>query len=157
MEYNDEKLLSTKEYEVMAQEYSKALKKRGFIFVQIDEMIDKVLVDDIFETLGKIRSCLLFLGGFLGTGKLFQANERHMESLKILLDCEYDSPSHRIRGDKTKCFLNFLSLESKLISLLLQLAKDCPFTKQIERIINERLTICHEIFKINGLIFTAKR
>ena len=153
MEYNDEKLLSVQEYAAMAQEYATALKKRGFVFVQIDELIDKSLVDDVFDCLGKLRSCLLFLGGFLGTGKLFQANERHVESLKILLDCDAELPSHRIRGDKTKCFLGLLSLESKLISLLLNLSKDCPFGKQIDRIIQERLSICHEIFKVNGLIF----
>ncbi len=160
MEYNDEKLLGVDEYAVMAQEYMAALKRRGFVFVQLDDVasdmvVDATLTDDIFDCLGKIRSCLLFLGGFLGTGKLFQAGERHIESLKILLDCDAQLPSHRIRGDKTKCFLGLLSLESKLISLLLNLSKDCPFAKQIERIIYERLSICHEIFKINGLIFPS--
>ena len=152
MEYNDEKLLSPEEYSIMAQEYSAALKKRGFVFVQVDQLVDRKLLEEIFDCLGKLRSCLLFLGGFLGTGKLFQANERHIESLTLLLDFEFDCPSHRIRGDKTKCFLALLSLESKLISLLLNLSSVCPFSKQIERIVHERLSICEEIFKVNGLM-----
>ena len=152
MEYNDEKLLSPDEYSVMAEAYSAALKKRGFVFVQVDALIDQKLIEEIFDCIGKIRSCLLFLGGFLGTGKLFQANERHTESLMLLFDIAFESPSHQIRGDKTKCFLGLLSLESKLISLLIELSKDCPFSKQIERIIKERLSISEEIYKVSGLI-----
>ena len=70
MEYNDEKILSDEDYAVIAEKYTAELKKRGYVFVHVGENGEK-LVDEIFEVLGRLRSLLLFLGGFLGTGKLF--------------------------------------------------------------------------------------
>lgn len=157
MEYNDEILPSFEQYEEMSKAYMKNMRKNGFLFVKVDDEETSILVSNIFDILGKIRSCLFFMGGFLGTGKIYSLNDRHIEALKLLFDYDYTFPPYKIRGDKTKCLLNFLSLESKLIKTLFQLSKTSSFSLQLERIINERLSIIEELFNFPNLLISFSR
>ncbi len=153
MEYNDEKLLSIDEYEIMAKAYSAHLKDKGFIFVQVDGRENEQLICDTYELFCRIKSSLLFLGNFLNTGKLYTLNERQIKTFQIMYPSCEQNISYKIRGDKTKCFLNLQSLESKLLSNLLSLSEQSPFSNQILRIIEQRLYLTSEIYKIEGLIF----
>lgn len=152
MEYNDEKLLSIGEYEAMAKAYSQKLKEKGFIFVQIDAQENEALISECWELLRKIKSSLFYLGNFLGTGRMYSLNERQIKLFHTMFPDEEQVARYKIRGDKTKCFLNMLSLENQLIIKLLSLSNSSPFSSQIERMIDERLRLSSEIYKIKGLI-----
>ncbi len=152
MRYDDEQMLSMEGYEAMAKAYASSLRKQGFIFVQIEDNQFDEQINEIFITMSKLKSSLLFLSNFLGTGRLYSANERHIETLKLLFDFDYVCPSFRIKGDKTKCFLNTISLESKLLNLLLALSKVSTFSKRIESIVSERLSIMEELLKVPNLV-----
>ena len=152
MEYNDEKLLSVQDYEIMAKAYSNHLKSKGFVFVQVDATENELLISEVFELMSKIKSCLRFLGNFLGTGRLYSLNELQMKTFQIIYPSCDQTLSYKIRGDKTKCFLNLQSLESELISKLLTLSEQSPFSNQLLWLIKERLYLSSEIYKIKGLI-----
>lgn len=152
MEYNDEQLLSISQYETMAKAYSQKLKEKGFFFVQIDASENNALACEIFELLLKLKSSLFHLANFLGTGRLYSLNERHIKAFQTLYpDCNQIN-RYKIRGDKTKCFLNMLSLENELIAKLFMLSASSSFASQLERMINERLHLSSEIYKIKGLL-----
>ena len=152
MEYNDEKLLSISEYEIMAKAYSQKLKEKGFFFVQIDGRENNELIAECYKLLLKLKSSLFFLGNFLGTGRMYALNERHIKLFQTLFpECD-NVERYKIRGDKTKCFLNMLSLESQLLIKLVDLSQNSPFSSQIDRMLNERLRLSSEIYKIKGLI-----
>ena len=152
MNYNDEKLLSIDEYEVMAKAYSAHLRDKGFIFIQVDSEENNELIAEVNELFAQIKSSLFFLGNFLGTGRLYTLTDRQIKLFQTIYpDCT-QANSYKIRGDKTKCFLNMIALESTLISKLLTLSENSPFFKQIDTMIRERLYVCGEIYKINGLM-----
>ncbi len=152
MEYNDEKLLSIDEYEVMAKAYSQHLRDKGFIFIQVDSEENNELICEVNELFSQIKSSLFYLGNFLGTGRLYSLTDRQIRLFQTIYpDCTQTN-SYKIRGDKTKCFLNLMSLESTLISKLLTLSENSPFFKQLDTMIRERLYVTSEIYKIKGLI-----
>lgn len=157
MEYNDEILASFEQYEKMSKAYMANMRKNGFMFIKVSDEETSTLISHLFTTLGKMRSCLFFMGGFLGTEKIFTATDRHIESLKLLFDYNYNFPPYKIRGDKTKCLLNFLSLESSLIKDLLLLSKTSSFSLQLERIVHERLNLIEEIFNFPNLLISFSR
>ena len=147
MEYNDEKLLSTQEYEVMAKAYSSALKRSGFVFVRLDESACDALVSEIFDILNKINSSLRTLGSYSELNKLLSLTEKQTLALQVLYpECSQENPL-QVRGNKNLIFLNFLSLESELILKLLSLCEQSPFSSQLNKIITERLYLTKEIFK----------
>ena len=147
MEYDDEKLLSLEEYEVMAKEYSKSLKKSGFVFIKVDENLCEELVSEIFELYQKIYASLLFLGKFSNLDKLANLTSEQMSTLKILYPECSQTPSIQVRGNKNLIFLNFLSLESDLNLKLLSLCEQSPFSSQLKPLILSRLACTKEIFK----------
>lgn len=152
MEYNDEKLLSVSEYETMAKAYSKNLRDKGFIFVQVDSEQNEAMLHEIFVNFLQLKSSLFFLGGFLNTGKLYSLNERHFKIFQTLYPEVRTTETFRVRGDKTKCFLNMISLESKLISSLLSLTDQSPYHDQLERMIYERLATTQSIFNVQNVL-----
>lgn len=147
MEYNDEKLLSLEEYEIMAKEYSKSLKSGGFVFVKVDESACDILVSEIFDLLNKISSSLRVLGNFSELNKLLALTEKQCSTLQVLYpECSQEKPL-LVRGNKNLIFLNFLSLESELILKLLSLCEQSPFSSQLNSLARERLYLTKEIFK----------
>ena len=144
MDYFDEKLLTTEQYEQIAKAYSKAMKQKGYMIIQVDNEKNRELIIQTFEILAKIRSCLFRLGGFLNTSKMFSLNERQIKKMSIIFDCEL--PSYNITtGDKTKTFLMYLSFESLLIKNLIELKDQSSFENDINRIINDRLILLNQI------------
>ena len=152
MEYNDEKLLSIDEYEVMAKAYSAHLKDKGFIFVQVDGREHDELVAETFELFSKLKSSLLFLGNFLGTGRMYSLTDRQIKLFQTMYPECSTVETYKIRGDKTKCFLNMLSLENALLLKLITLSENSPFFKQLDTMVQERLYVSSEIYKIKGLL-----
>lgn len=147
MEYNDEQILSCSSYEVMARAYANAMKERGFMFVQVDNEKNRELIDDTFSRLAEIKSCLFFLGGFLGTGKIYSLNERQIKKLEIIFDREIAHNKYSFKQDKTSSLLEFISCEAGLIKNLIALSSQSGFEHDILKIINDRLSLLGETFK----------
>lgn len=152
MRYEDDRLLSLDEYAVMAKAYSDGLKKQGFMFIQVDARENDELVNEIFEIFTQIASLLKYLNGFLGTDRLLKLTQKQLSAYQVMYpSCEL-SISYRIRGDKTRCFLHLLSLESKLLGRLLILIERSPFSNHLSSFVKERLYLCGEIYKMTGII-----
>ena len=152
MNYNDEKMLSPASYQEMANQYSKTLKEKGFVFVSLDSSKEEALLHEAFELFYLLKGSLLALGGFLGTGALYSLNEKHLQKMTELYNKEFEFEAKHYSHDKTKTFLNMLSLESKLINKLLSLAEQSNFSKEIFEIIKERTHLLSSLFKINSVI-----
>lgn len=146
MEYNDEQILSCSSYEVMARAYANAMKERGFMFVQVDNEKNRELIEDTFSSLAKIKSCLFFLGGFLGTGRMYSLNERQIKKLEIIFDKEIAHNQYAFKSDKTKALLEFIGCEAHLIKNLITLSSQSSFEYDILKIIGDRLSLLQEIF-----------
>ncbi|MBE7074134.1 MAG: hypothetical protein E7379_03485 [Clostridiales bacterium] len=147
MNFIDDKLLSIKEYEVMAKAYADALQKNGFKIINAQE-IDENLLNDTFSTFAEIKSLLLALGGFLNTSPFYSLNERQIKKLTIMFDREgIELRTPKLR-DKTKNFLSFLSCEFSLIKNLFQIAEKSTFESDIKHIINQRLSLLSQILAL---------
>ena len=157
MEYNDEMLLSPEMYSEMAKAYADAIKKQGFIFVNLENNNYQSILQEVFSILSLLRDNLFALGGFLGTSALYNLNEKHILTLQKLFDCDFPYKKVKLFNDKTKLFLNAISLENILINKLVDLAFHCDKTKEIVNLIKERTSLSGSLFKINGIIATFSR
>lgn len=147
MNYNDEGLLSTSQYEIIAKAYADALKKKRLKIVNIDD-IDQGEVDKIFELLAQIKALLFSLGGFLNTSTFYSLNERQIKKLLIIFDREQLPIQSNKCRDKTKCFLSFLSTEFALINALLSVAEKTRFEGEIKALTSARLTLLSQILAL---------
>lgn len=149
MKYNDEQILDVDSYAVIAKAYSDAMKKKGYKIIQVDTVKNSLLLEEIFETMLKIKSCLFFLGGFLNTQRMYSLNDRQLKKLAILFDQSTPSPNRfEFKKDKTKCFLEFVGLESGLIKNLIALAEQSSLDQEIYYIIDDRLTVMKDTFSM---------
>lgn len=146
MEYNDEQILSCSSYEIMAKAYAQAMKDKGFMFVAVDNEKNKMLIEDIFDILAKIKSCLFFLGGFLGTSKLYSLNERQIKKLELIFDFHIAPNKYSFKSDKTATLLEFIGHESHLTKNLIELSAQSSFEHDILKIVNDRLALMQETF-----------
>ncbi len=149
MEYNDDQVLNCSTYEIMARAYAEAMKEKGFMFVQVDNEKNRALIDDTFDTLSKIKSCLFFLGGFLRTSKMYSLNERQIKKLEVIFDYEIAHNKYSFKPDKTATLLEFIGHEAHLIKNLIALSSQSSFEHDIIKIINERLALLQDIFATN--------
>lgn len=152
MNYNDEGLLSPLGYQEMAKAYAEEINKKEFVFVRLDSSKEQAFLHECLQLLHLLKHTLFTLGGFLGTGALYNLNEKHILKIEKLFQISFEYKQKHIARDKTKCFLNMLSLESLLINNLLNLAQQSQFGKEILDIIKERTSLTSSLFKINGVI-----
>ncbi len=149
MKYNDEQILSLEDYEAIAKAYANSMKNKGFIFVQVDSSEVKTLIEESFNYLAEIKSCLFIMGGFLNTASLYSLNERQIKKLQILFDYSKPFQPFRMKHDKTLCFLKFLGLEAKLHRNLLALADKTSYERELKKIVDDRLITLSNIFMIS--------
>ena len=104
----------------------------------------------VFEILFKLRSSYRFLNGFLGSDDFLDLTEKQIEILRKIFN--YDkNRSYRLVTNKTKCFLNNISLESKLLVKLSELAKKSDNFLELSSICEKRLLKLSENFNIEGI------
>ena len=151
MIYNDEKTLSSDQYQKMAEEYSKALQNK-FVFVSLDNSKEEAYLHEVMALFFDIKNNLFALGGFLGTSTIYNLTEKHILKMQKLYDKSYNFESKHFSKDKVKCLLNYLSLESNLLNKLLYLAQQSNFSKDLFDIIKERTHILYTLFKVNSAI-----
>ena len=150
--YNDEKLPSLEDYQKMASAYSQNLKKHGFLFMSIDNSNENSNAQNVLLTLQMIKSSLLSLSGFLGTSKLYSLTEKHIEKIAKWYGDLRCYQTFRVSHDKTKCFLNMISLENQLVFCLIELAKSSSHALEILDIIQERTYLSSNLFMVKGVI-----
>lgn len=148
MNYNDEQLLNISEYETMAKAYTDALKQKGFMIIQVDNEKNRQLINETFDCLSKIKSCLFKMGGFLNTTRMYSLTDRQIKKLRIIFDHNEPLIHCTIMADKTSCFLEFVGLESLLIKNLITLSQQSSFEYEINNIINARLLTMQQIFNV---------
>ena len=149
MQYNDEQILSVEDYEVMAKAYASTMKSKGFIFIQVDSSVVKALIEETFDFLAEIKTCLFIMGGFLNTASFYSLNERQIKKLRIIFD--YSSPlqTFKLKHDKTLCFLRFLGLEAKVLKNLLSLAEKTNYETELKKMVDDRLITLGNTFMIS--------
>ena len=130
-EYND--FLMPQDFEQMAKAYSQALKKRGFVFVRLEEEALGFLVDEVYVILQKIIACLIKLEKRADSALLKKKIElsESLLSEKFILS---KKTKFKYVGNEASAFLNLIALENLLVVKLLELA-----------VKSEEIEICHQI------------
>lgn len=149
MEYNDEQILSVEDYEVMAKAYASTMKSKGFIFIQVDSSVVKALIEETFDFLAEIKTCLFIMGGFLNTASFYSLNERQIKKLRIIFDYSSPPQTFKLKHDKTLCFLRFLGLEAKVLKNLLSLAEKTNYETELKKMVDDRLITLGNTFMIS--------
>ncbi len=117
--YNDE--LMPNDFEEMAKAYSKNLKKKGFVFIRLEEEEFSLLVDEVLVLLAKMKASLIRLKNRLKSDKLMNRLEGFEE--KLLQKFENKKPdSFKCVENENQAFLGFVSIENMLIIKLLSLS-----------------------------------
>lgn len=140
MDYKDDVILTIEQYENIAKKYSESLKKNGFKIIKVDNKKNKELINQILSLMSKIKSSLFRLGGFFNTSKIYSLNERQIKKMIILFDTSLPIENLQFL-DKKKTFSNYIILEFRLIKNLIELKEQSNFESEINRILNERLTL----------------
>ena len=140
MDYKDDVILTIEQYENIAKKYNESLKKNGFKIIKVDNEKNKELINQILSLMSKIKSSLFRLGGFFNTSKIYSLNERQIKKMIILFDTSLPIENLQFL-DKKKTFSNYIILEFRLIKNLIELKEQSNFESEINRILNERLTL----------------
>ena len=140
MDYKDDVILTIEQYENIAKKYNESLKKNGFKIIKVDNEKNKELINQILSLMSKIKSSLFRLGGFFNTSKIYSMNERQIKKMIILFDTSLPIENLQFL-DKKKTFSNYIILEFRLIKNLIELKEQSNFESEINRILNERLTL----------------
>jgi len=152
MQYDDERISTPENFENMARAYLNSLKDQGFMFFRLTDNDYSLLLKEVFEILFKLRSSYRFLNGFLGSDKFLDLTEQQIQTLRNLFSYNKNQ-GYLVKTNNTKCFLNNIALESKLILKLNQLAQESDFFKELSSLASERLNLLNENYDIEG-IFT---
>ncbi len=151
MEYNDFTVMSPDDYEVLAKAYSDSLKEKGFIFVRLDNEGEKILIDEVFDLLFKLRASYRVLGKFMGADKFYKLNEEQLELLRKKFDYKHNR-GFRVNWNKTKCFLNSVSLENKLSIKMFLLAQKSDEFEFLVGLIFQRMRLSADLYEINNIV-----
>lgn len=155
MEYDDEKLPSLDSMSQIAKAYSNNLKEQGFVFIKLSDEEYSFLIEDVFDTMFKLRSSYRFLNGFMGSKSLYDLNEEQIDVLRELFSYKKNR-SFQVKTNKTKCFINTFSLECKLVLKLNELAYKGEKIHEISKILNKRLMLLSENYEVFGVFNNLK-
>lgn len=155
MVYNDEQVADLSQIEDMAKAYNSAMKEKGFVFVNLDELGKNLLAKEVLEILFKLRASYRAMKGFLSSNIMYDQTCEHIEKIRTLFLIE-DNKGFVITCNTTKCFLNAISLEQQLCTKLLLLAQKCTDGEMLISLLFERNEKLAHILKIENCMFTSK-
>lgn len=155
MVYNDEGFASLDAIEQMAKAYNDAMKEKGFVFVNLDEVGKNILAKEVMEILFKLRSSYRYMKNFLSSSSIASLTEQHIEKMRTLFSIE-DNTGYIITCNNTKCFLNAISLEQMLNTKLLLLSQKCSYGEELISLIIERNELISRCFMIENAMYTNK-
>lgn len=145
--YNDDQLLSEKDYEAIAKAYQNLSNNERFRFL-ISQSPSSQEIEEVLTLFENQRVLLLNLGGFMGTGKFYSLHCRQLKKIEIIFEKETPLSLQNRCFDKTKNFLSFLSKEFVLTQKLLAICEKTLFEGEIRKIINDRLILLGQIFAL---------
>ncbi len=151
MEYEDFAFLSPNEYEQLAKAYSNALKEKGFIFVRLDEEGVSNLVDETFDLMFKLRSTYRSLGTFMGSDKFYALNEEQIETMRKMFSYKQNR-GFRLSPNKTKAFINAISLENRLVMKLFLLAQKSEEYERLVSLCFQRMRMSSDLYDVGEVI-----
>ncbi len=154
MDYDDFVCPTPDEYEILAKAYSNSLKEKGFVFVRLDTESVNVLVDEVFDLLFKLRATYRSLGSFMGSDKFYALNEEQIKKLRELFSYKQNR-GFKMNWNKTKCFLNGVSLENRLLIKLFLLAQKSDEYQELISLCFQRLRLSADLYEV-GEVMSVK-
>ncbi len=151
MEYNDFVCPTPDEYEVLAKAYSDSLKEKGFVFVRLDNESVNVLVDEVFDLLFKLRASYRSLGSFMGADRFYDLNEEQIEVMRNMFSYKQNR-GFKMSWNKTKCFLNTVSLENRLLIKLFLLAQKSEEYEKLMGLCFQRLRMAADLYEVGDVM-----
>ncbi len=117
--YNDE--LLPNDFEEIAKAYSKSLKKKGFVFISLEEEEFSLLVDEVLVLLAKMKACLVCLRKKLDSKRLMERLCSFEEQVSLSFN---NKKPHNFKcvENENQAFLSLVSIENILILKLLSLS-----------------------------------
>ena len=156
MEYNDESLPSIERVEEMAKAYNFSLKQKGFVFINLQEEGKNLLIEEVLDLLFKLRSSYRGMGRFMDSNIMLELTEKHIDSLRSLFGYEFNH-GYFVTSNKTKCFLNSISLETMLSLKMLLLSQKCEFGNEIISMIIERAKAISQNLSVESALILRKK
>lgn len=151
MEYNDFCCPTPDEYEALAKAYSNSLKEKGFIFVHLEGESVRVLVDEVMDLMFKLRSSYRALGTFMGADKFYALNEEQIDYLRDMFDYKQNR-AFKVNFNKTKNFVNCISLENRLLIKLFLLAQKSENYEKLVGLCFQRLRMAADLYEIGDVM-----
>ena len=145
--YDDELLPDN--YEEIAKAYSKNMKKRGFVFIRLEEEEFSLLVDEVLVLIAKMKACLMRLNKQLDSQKLMEKLCSFEE--RILLTFENKKPHNfKCVENENQTFLSLVSIENLLIIKLLSLSVKSGEIELCNEIVVGITSVFAESFETQG-------
>ncbi len=136
-------------FEEIARAYSKSLKKKGFIFVRLEEEEFSLLVDEVLVLIAKMKACLIKLKIHLDSHILME----RLDGFELrLLEKFSNKKPHNFKcvENENNAFLSLVSIENMLIIKLLSLSLKSGEIELCNEIIVGISSIFAESFDIQG-------
>lgn len=152
--YDDE--LMPENFEEIAKAYSQSLKKKGFVFVRLEEEEFRLLLNEILIVIEKMLACLHKLKKHLDSPIL---QERLVESESLLCEKFGDKKPHKFKCvvDENQSFFSLVSLENMLIIKLMLLSIKSGELELCNYIITNISSVFAESFSCEGFALEVLR
>lgn len=150
--YDDEML--PENFEQIAKAYSVALKKKGFVFVRLEDEEMNLLVGEIFVLLAKMKACLERLRFCLESDRLMCRLKTAEDVLRERFS-DRQSCKFRCVEDENTAFLSLVSIENMLLLKLMILATKSGEFELCNNIIIGIASVFAESFSMEGFVVEA--
>lgn len=147
--YDDE--LMPENFEQIARAYSKSMKKKGFVFIRLEEEEFNLLLGEIYVLIGKMKACLEHLNSHIDGREL----KLKLIDAEIALTEKFDHKKvHKFRcvEDKNTTFLSLISLENMLVLKLMLLSIKSGELELCNKIITSITAIFADSFALEGFV-----
>ena len=147
--YDDE--LMPENFEEIAKAYSQSLKKKGFVFVRLEEEEFCLLLNEILIVIEKMLACLCKLKKHIDSIIL---QERLIESENLLCEKFGNKKPHKFKCvvDENQTFFSLVSLENMLVLKLMLLSIKSGELELCNCIITNISSIFAESFSCEGFV-----
>ncbi|MBP3431983.1 MAG: hypothetical protein J6K39_03940 [Clostridia bacterium] len=152
--YDDE--LMPDNFEQIARAYSKSLKKKGFVFVRLEEEEFNLLLSEISVLLEKMKACLKKLNKVLDCREL----EERLKETNFLLQQQFEiKTTHPFKcvENENMAFLSLVSLENLLMLKLMLLAVKSGELELCNKIVTSIASVFANSFPVEGFRISTQR
>ena len=146
--YDDEML--PEDFEEIAKAYSQSLKKRGFVFVHLDQEELSFLVDEVLICLAKMKACLknlVHIQSVVLQNKLAEIERFCCDKFDNKKPHNFDCVEN-----ENQCFLMLVALENFLVVHLLKLCDKKFYPSDFKNMIEDVCLIFAESVDVSGFV-----